>query len=222
MKVQFLIVFFLAAVRCQATESVLDLFPEFKQAIGGLQARIDGLVRENKVLKAEVDGLVRENKVLKAEVDRLGGGNVAFSSYMTEASANAQSASVTTGSTIKFDRTEANYGNGYSTSTGKFRAPSTGVYGFSWTLCVDSRISDGGRWKYGEYGTQLMSGSSVIGLLHADTETKSDDACSTGYVIKYVSKDTEVYLRNIYDHTGKILSKMDQTRTTFSGWKLYQ
>ncbi|CAG2218088.1 COL8A [Mytilus edulis] len=166
----------------------------------------------------------RELMVLLGEqsIESRGGGNVAFSSYMTEASANAQSASVTTGSTIKFDRTEANYGNGYSTSTGKFRAPSTGVYGFSWTLCVDSRTSDGGEWKYGEYGTQLMSGSSVIGLLHADTETKGDDACSTGFVIKYVSKDTEVYLRNIYDHTGKIFSKMNQTRTTFSGWKLYQ
>ncbi|XP_076085981.1 complement C1q-like protein 4 [Mytilus galloprovincialis] len=214
MKVQFLI-FFLVAVRCQATESVLDLFPEFKQAIGGLQTRIDGL-------QTRIDGLVRENKVLKAEVDRLGSGNVAFSSYMTEASANSQSASLTTGSTIKFDRTETNYGNGYSRSTGKFTAPSTGVYGFSWTFCVDSRTSDGGEWKYGEYGTQLMKGSSVIGLLHADTETKGDDACSTGFVIKYVSKGTEVYLRNIYGHTGKILSKMNQTRTTFSGWKLYQ
>ena len=64
MKVQFLI-FFLVAVRCQATESVLDLFPEFKQAIGGLQTRIDGL-------QTRIDGLERENKVLKAEVDRLG------------------------------------------------------------------------------------------------------------------------------------------------------
>ncbi|CAC5384202.1 C1QL [Mytilus coruscus] len=127
--------------------------------------------------------------------------NVAFSSYMTEASANSQSTSITIGATIKFDKTEANFGGGYSTSTGKFTAPSSGVYGFTWTFCVDSRSTDGSPWHYGEYGTQLMSGSSVIGVLHADTETKGDDACSTGFVIKYVSEDTEVYVKNIYDNT---------------------
>ncbi|VDI31532.1 Hypothetical predicted protein [Mytilus galloprovincialis] len=148
--------------------------------------------------------------------------NVAFSSYITEASANSQSASMTDGAIIKFDRTEANYGAGYSTSTGKFTAPSSGVYGFTWTFCVDSRTTDGGALNYGEYGTELMRGNSVIGVLHTDTETKLDDACTTGFVIKYVSEGMEVYVRNNYAHQGKILSKENHTRTTFSGWKLYQ
>ncbi|XP_071144752.1 short-chain collagen C4-like [Mytilus edulis] len=70
MKVQFLIVFFLKAIRCQATESVLDMFPEFKREIGRidvLQPRIDGL-------QTRIDGLERENKALKARV-KAGSGN---------------------------------------------------------------------------------------------------------------------------------------------------
>ncbi|VDI14165.1 Hypothetical predicted protein [Mytilus galloprovincialis] len=148
--------------------------------------------------------------------------NVAFSSYITEASANSQSASMTDGAIIKFDKTEANEGEGFSTSTGKFTAPSSGLYGFTWTFCVDSRTTDGGPLYYGEYGTKLMSGNSVIGVLHTDTETTKDDACSTGFVIKYVSEGTEVYVKNNYAHQGKILSKENHTRTTFSGWKLNQ
>ncbi|CAG2203646.1 unnamed protein product [Mytilus edulis] len=148
--------------------------------------------------------------------------NVAFSSYISEDSANSQSASMANRDIILFDKTEANYGVGYNTSTGKFIAPSSGVYGFTWTFCVDSRTTDGGALNYGEYGTELLTGNSVIGVLHTDTEMIGDDACSTGFVIKYVSEGTEVYVRNNYAHQGKILSADNHTRTTFSGWKLYQ
>ncbi|VDI31534.1 Hypothetical predicted protein [Mytilus galloprovincialis] len=77
---------------------------------------------------------------------------VAFSSYISEDSANSQSASMVNRDIIIFDRTEGNYGVGYSTRTGKFTAPSSGVYGFTWTFCVDSRTTDGGPLNYGEYG----------------------------------------------------------------------
>lgn len=43
MKVQFLIVFFLAAVRCQTTESVFDLYLELKRTIDGLESEIKTL-----------------------------------------------------------------------------------------------------------------------------------------------------------------------------------
>ncbi|VDI06004.1 Hypothetical predicted protein [Mytilus galloprovincialis] len=145
---------------------------------------------------------------------------VAFSSYISEDSANSQSASMVNRDIIIFDRTEGNYGVGYSTRTGKFTAPSSGVYGFTWTFCVDSRTTDGGPLNYGEYGTQLMAGNSLIAVLHTDTETLYDDACSTGFIIKYVSEGTEVYVRNNFEHQGKILSVNSHTRTTFSGWKL--
>ncbi|CAG2188877.1 unnamed protein product [Mytilus edulis] len=102
-------------------------------------------------------------------------------------------------------------------ATGVFTAPSSGMYAFTWTLCVDSRINDGG---YGEFGTELVVDGQICGTLHADTESHADDACSTGFIIKYVRKTGKVYLRNNDDHQGSFLSKDSQTRTTFSGWKL--
>ncbi|CAC5423997.1 unnamed protein product [Mytilus coruscus] len=146
---------------------------------------------------------------------------IAFSSYMSEYKAISQSHSVVDETTLIFDKVEINSGSDYSVVTGKFTAPSSGIYAFTWTICVDSRYKyPAGEYNYGEYGTELMMGSTKIGVLHTDTETKYDDACSTGFVIKYVSSGNQVYVRNNYDHQGRLLSKESQTRTTFSGWKM--
>ncbi|CAG2224536.1 unnamed protein product [Mytilus edulis] len=75
------------------------------------------------------------------------------------------------------------------------------MYAFTWTLCVDSRINDGG---YGEFGTELVVDGQICGTLHADTESQADDACSTGFIIKYVRKTGKVYLRNNDDHQACI------------------
>nr|CBH31055.1 C1q-domain-containing protein [Mytilus galloprovincialis]CBH31056.1 C1q-domain-containing protein [Mytilus galloprovincialis] len=145
---------------------------------------------------------------------------IAFSAYMSESKAG-QSNSIIDGSTLIFDKVEINSGSDYSVFTGKFSVPSSGIYAFTWTICVDSRYTNPpGRLNYGEYGTELMMGSTKIGVLHTDTETKYDDACSTGFVIRYVSSGNQVYVRNNYAHQGKLLSKESQTRTTFSGWKM--
>lgn len=142
---------------------------------------------------------------------------IGFSAYMSEHSVKAHSKSLKKGDTLIFTKTETNSYQVYKTATGVFTAPSSGTYAFTWTLCVDSRIKDGG---YGEFGTELVVDGQICGTLHADTESKSDDACSTGFIIKYVRKTGKVYLRNNDDHQGYILSNDSQTRTTFSGWKL--
>ncbi|CAC5417799.1 unnamed protein product [Mytilus coruscus] len=51
MQTQCILLCFLAPVICHGTETVLDLFPEYKI----VQRRIDALEKENKALKAEID-----------------------------------------------------------------------------------------------------------------------------------------------------------------------
>ncbi|XP_063416030.1 uncharacterized protein LOC134697677 [Mytilus trossulus] len=142
---------------------------------------------------------------------------VGFSAYLSEGFASGHSKSLSQGKSLIFDQTETNTAGVYNTKTGIFKAPSSGMYAFTWTLCVDSRINHGG---IGEFGTELVVDGKACGKLHADTEHAGDDACSTGFVIKYVSEGRTVYLKNIYNHQGILLSKEIQTRTTFSGWKL--
>ena len=149
------------------------------------------------------------------------GCNVAFSAYMSQSKANQLSQSMTNGATLIYDKTVSNQHGYYNTRTGIFTAPSNGMYAFTWTLCVDSRTTDNGPLNRGEYGTELMYGTAVIGRLHADTETLYDDDCSTGFVVKYVLANREIRIRNDYAHQGKLLSTEGHTRTTFSGWKLF-
>ncbi|VDI09638.1 Hypothetical predicted protein [Mytilus galloprovincialis] len=140
---------------------------------------------------------------------------------MSENKAFSQSNSIVDGTPLIFDKKEINSGSDYSVVTGKFTAPISGIYAFTWTICVDSRYPNpSGEKNYGEYGTELMMGSRKIGVLHTDTEKRYDDACSTGFVIKYIPKNNQVYVRNNYAHQGRLLSKERQTRTTFSGWKM--
>lgn len=140
---------------------------------------------------------------------------------MSQSKANQLSQSMTNGDTLIYDRTVSNQNGYYNTRTGIFTAPSSGMYAFTWTLCVDSRHTDGANWSRGEYGTELMYGTAVIGILHADTETSGDDDCTTGFVVKYVLENREIRIRNDYAHQGRLLSIEGHTRTTFSGWKLF-
>lgn len=136
---------------------------------------------------------------------------------MSEGFADSHSKSLSQGKSLIFDQTETNTAGVYNTHTGIFKAPSSGMYAFTWTLCVDSRIKDE---DIGEFGTELVVDGKACGKLHVDTEHAADDACSTGFVIKYVRDGRTVHLKNIYTNQGRLLSKERQTRTTFSGWKL--
>ena len=92
------------------------------------------------------------------------------------------------------------------------------MYAFTWTICVNSNINEGGG--YGEFVAELVVDGRRCGSVHADTETYSDDACSTGFILKYVREGRTVYLKNTHNHQGRLRSKDSHTRTTFTGWKL--
>ncbi|XP_071177986.1 uncharacterized protein [Mytilus edulis] len=137
---------------------------------------------------------------------------------MSQGFVNGYSNSLSQGKTLIFDQTETNTFGVYNTNTGIVQAISSGMYAFTWTICVDSNTKEGGG--YGEFGTELVVDGRICGKVHADTETYSDDACSTGFIMKYVREGGTVYFKNTSNHQGRLLSNDGHTRTIFSGWKL--
>ena len=137
---------------------------------------------------------------------------------MSQGFVNGHSSSLSQGKMLIFDQTETNTAGVYNTNTGIVQAPSSGMYAFTWTICVDSNTKMGGG--YGEFGTELVVDGRICGKVHADTETYGDDVCSTGFIMKYVREGGTVYLKNTSNHQGRLLSNDGQTRTTFLGWKL--
>lgn len=95
---------------------------------------------------------------------------------MSHGFVDGHSSSLSQGKTPIFDQTETNTAGVYNTNTGIFQAPSGGMYAFTWTICVNSNINEGG---YRELGTDLVVDGRICGNVHADTETGGDDACST-------------------------------------------
>ena len=111
------------------------------------------------------------------------------------------SKSLSSGKTIIFDQTETNIDLAYDPTTGIFKAPYTGHYAFTWTLCADSRVNDSGL---GEFGSQLIVDERVVGAVHAESERTPDDDCATGFVITHTTKGANVFLINKYMHTGAL------------------
>ncbi|CAG2192896.1 unnamed protein product [Mytilus edulis] len=124
---------------------------------------------------------------------------IGFSAYMSQGFVDGHSKSLSEGKTLIFDMTETNTDGIYNTNT------------------EAQRRYDGG---YGEFGVELVIDGKSCGKVHADTEVRSDDQCSTGFVIKYMTEGGAARLRNIYTHSGRLLSNENRTRTTFTGWKL--
>ncbi|XP_063447804.1 uncharacterized protein LOC134727357 [Mytilus trossulus] len=133
---------------------------------------------------------------------------------MSQGFVDGHSKFLSLGKTLIFDMTEINTDGIYNTNTGIFKAPSTGMYAFTWTICVDSITDDDG---YGEFGVELVIDGKNCGKIYADTGVRTDDQCSTGFVIKYMTEGGAARLRNIYIHQGRLLSNENRARTTFTG-----
>nr|CBX41684.1 putative C1q domain containing protein MgC1q35 [Mytilus galloprovincialis] len=121
MQSQCLLLCFLALVICQGTETVLDLFPEYKI----VQRRIDALENDNKALKVEI-----------AQIK--GAGYTAFTATLSR-----NGATLSSGGIVKYNRVLANIGNCYNSYTGVFSVKTSGAYSGS-----ASMMSSPGKASY--------------------------------------------------------------------------
>ncbi|XP_052083367.1 uncharacterized protein LOC127720685 [Mytilus californianus] len=168
MQVQFLIVFCLAAVRCQATESVLGLFPEFnkvQEKMGVLQRDTGVLQKENGVLQRRIDALEKENKVLKAQIGtkEFGRFNLAYKKNCGQSSTYLEACShAVDGNVVTFSHTgHTGFRNGVNYGTSK---PSWWVdLGNTYKIRrveVYNRLSSGHRL----YNLDVTAGKSLSGM----------------------------------------------------------
>ena len=113
------------------------------------------------------------------------------------------------GSTLKFDTTVTNYGGAYSTSTGYYTCPSTGVYVFH--LAIQNL-----RSKY--FHVDLKKGSYRLLQLYVGGSS-SDFHSAAGTAICYCSKGSTV--RAIVSPTSNDAYIHDDGQSRFSGFKLH-
>ncbi|CAG2225518.1 C1QL [Mytilus edulis] len=139
------------------------------------------------------------------------GPGVAFSAYKS-ASFDAPSFGVK--HTFIYDHVECNVGNGYENFTGIFRPSVPGTYAFTWTVCASGDVNS-------EIGVELVIDNKVHGSIYVDSETHTEEHCSTGFVIHTLKTGDVVYTRSQgAGHEGTIRSDK-YARTTFSGWLLF-
>lgn len=115
--------------------------------------------------------------------------------------------------TIIFDIPVTNVGNGYNHFSGTFRAPSSGVYVFSWTISCSND---------GYVFTQLVVNSDAIGGILTNSDDTIDRISTTGLVVKKLLQGDVVFVRTAPSDgpVGDIESLTPHQKTSFSGWKL--
>nr|XP_011420344.2 uncharacterized protein LOC105323082 [Crassostrea gigas] len=130
---------------------------------------------------------------------------VAFYAYMS-----ATIPSITGQSTLVFDVSKTDDGNGYHPSTGVFIAPETGVYVFTWTMREASNC---------RHSTQLMVNNAEIGIIHLHS-VSGGDFVGTGVVVTHVNTGDDVYVRTHASWNNCHIASDISGRSSFAGWKL--
>lgn len=109
------------------------------------------------------------------------------------------------GSIWIYDKVNTNVGNAYDPSTGKFTAPTNGIYQFNWyTLSDPKATSHAGLFVNGEIKARQASNNSG-GSYQFITAGSS--------IALLLSKGDEVYIRYVYGYTANLRSQW----TAFGG-----
>ncbi|XP_033728656.1 uncharacterized protein LOC117317820 [Pecten maximus] len=111
---------------------------------------------------------------------------------------------------IRFDRVTTNVGHGYSGHTGTFTCPSSGVYMFTWTVCIQSHFIT----------TELIrNGAAIAAGFSGDTDYRS---VGTSVTLVELNQNDEVWVRvdtyNAIPAAGHIIG--NPGLTSFSGFKV--
>jgi hypothetical protein len=107
------------------------------------------------------------------------------------------------GSIIVFDKVFTNVGNGYDSATGKFTAPTKGVYLFTW-----SAMSDAGKMSHpGLYVNGTLSGQNAQNNLRGGAYINASNSA-----VLVIKKGDTVYIKDM-ESKGQYRGKF----STFNG-----
>ncbi|XP_075431915.1 complement C1q tumor necrosis factor-related protein 3 isoform X2 [Ascaphus truei] len=110
---------------------------------------------------------------------------------------------------IIFSSVETNFGNFFDVMTGRFSAPVTGAYFFTFTMLKHEEVDD-------VYVYLMHNGNTIVSMYSFETKGKQDTAGNSA-VLK-LSKEDEVWLRM---GTGALHGD-HQRYCTFSGFLLFE
>jgi hypothetical protein len=131
--------------------------------------------------------------------------HIAFSAYLDHALPH-----IGIGATIKCNQILHNEGNGYNAFTGVFTAPVTGAYFFTFTIHSHHR----------ETNVRLvLDGQNIVGAV-IDTHTGFENNMASNSAIIHVNRGQVVWLEQIADKDGELISTPEYRQVTFTGFLL--
>ena len=162
--------------------------------------------RHHFIANAQIKTNPTENSKIKPRAVITGG--VAFSADLSNYIIH-----MGVGHTIKLDKVLLNDGNGYSTYTGAFTVPRSGVYLLTFTINVVAKDS--------KTEVRLMKNNiNIVDAIAWSTGQSHDTMGGNSAIIRLNQGDT-VWLENYHQTDSELISHTDYIYTTFSGVLMY-
>ena len=170
----------------------------------GSKKRNKSEVFKARILNTEA---IKQSKMEHLRKTRLATEPVAFYAYMT-----SNLSPPSNGHAIIFDHVQTNAGDGYDAFSGIFRAPSSGIYFFTWTI-----YSAG----HGQTRFHIFVNYAVYGYTFCDTEGTGDYNSDSASMVVHLNTNDHVYIRTGMDCTTRVISNTNYGISTFAGWKIF-
>ncbi|XP_048743710.1 heavy metal-binding protein HIP-like [Ostrea edulis] len=109
---------------------------------------------------------------------------------------------------VVFGKVTLNTGRGYDTRTGKFTAPESGIYSFTWTIATIAK---------NHFSTDIVINGRMVGFNHVNGARYSNYETASATAIINMEKNDKVWIRA--RDSGKTTYAY-QDRCSFSGFRL--